>query len=113
MITESELIAVTRRFDLRELHQWIDMGLISPHRGEEGYLFDDLDVARVRLVCDLAFDMGLGHESLPVILNLLDQLHGTRHTLKALAAAVAEQPEEIRITITTRARHVLKGGGNE
>jgi chaperone modulatory protein CbpM len=85
------------------------MGLLSPHRDAAGYLFDDVDVARVHLVCDLSFDMGVGEESLPVILHLIDQLHGTRHTLKALTAAVAEQPDEIRVTITTRAHHVLRG----
>ncbi len=89
------------------------MGLLSPHRGDAGYLFDDVDIARVHLVCDLRYDMGVGEESLPVILNLIDQLHGTRHTLKALTAAIAEQPEEIRVTITTRARHVLKGPGGQ
>ena len=109
MISESELIAAIDRLEARVLHEWIEMGLLSPHRGDAGYLFDDVDIARVHLVCDLRYDMGLGEESLPVILNLVDQLHGTRHTLKALAAAISEQPEEIRVTITTRARHVLKG----
>jgi chaperone modulatory protein CbpM len=109
MIGERELIDAIGRLEARMLHDWIEMGLLSPHRGSAGYLFDDADVARIHLVCDLRFDMGVGEESLPVILSLVDQLHGTRHTLKALAAAIAEQPEEIRVTITTRAQGVLKG----
>jgi chaperone modulatory protein CbpM len=109
MISESELIAAIGRLEARVLHEWIEMGLLSPHRDAAGFLFDDVDVARVHLVCDLSFDMGVGEESLPVILHLIDQLHGTRHTLKALTAAVAEQPDEIRVTITTRAHHVLRG----
>jgi chaperone modulatory protein CbpM len=113
MISESELIAAIGRLEVRVLHEWIEMGLLAPHRDAGGYLFDDADIARVNLVCDLSFDMGVGEESLPVILHLIDQLHGTRHTLKALTAALAEQPEEIRVTITTRARHVLRGTGSE
>ena len=69
MISESELIAVTRRLEVRVLHEWIDMGLVSPLRGEAGYLFDEVDIARVHLVCDLSFDMGVGEESLPIILS--------------------------------------------
>jgi chaperone modulatory protein CbpM len=113
MINESELIAAIGRLEASLLHEWIETGLLSPHRSDAGYLFDEADVARVHLVCDLRFDMGLGEESLPVILHLIDQLHGTRHTLKALSAAVAEQPDEIRITITARAHHVLKGPRTE
>ncbi len=107
MIDETELISVTRRLEVRVLHQWIDMGLVTPRRGETGYLFDDLDVARVNLVCDLCFDMGVGQESLPIILSLIDQLHRTRHSLRALAAAIESQPEGVRLEITGRAQRTL------
>jgi chaperone modulatory protein CbpM len=107
MISERDLVAAIDRLREDALRHWIDLGLLSPHKGDSGYLFDDAEVARVHLVCDLCFDMGVGEESLPVIMHLIDQLHDTRHTLKALTSAIAEQPDEIRVTITTRARHVL------
>jgi chaperone modulatory protein CbpM len=113
MISERELIAATGRLEVHLLHEWIEMGLVAAHRGEAGYLFEEVDVARVHLVCDLCFDMGLDRESLPVVLSLLDQLHSTRHSLKALAAAVAEQPDEIRTAIESRARRVLGGSGDD
>src|SRR5262245_50614265 len=107
MIKEAELIAVTRRLEVRVLHEWIDMGLVTPQRGAAGYLFDEMDVARVNLVCDLCFDLGVGEESLPIILSLIDQLHRTRHSLKALASAIESQPEAVKSEITGKARRAL------
>ena len=109
MITEQELIARMSRLEAEALHQWIDLGLVAPHRDAGGYVFDDQDEARVALVCDLHYGMGCENESLPVILRLIDQLHRTRHSLRAITSAVAEQPEEIRVAITTRTRIVLGG----
>ncbi len=107
MIDETELIAVTRRLEVRVLHEWIDMGLVTPQRGEAGYLFDEMDVARVNLVCDLSFDMGVGQESLPIILSLIDQLHRARHSLRAFAAAIEAQPESVKVEIKGAARRTL------
>jgi len=113
MITEQQLIARMARLKTETLHHWIELGLVTPHRNTSGFVFDDLDEARVALVCDLHYGMGCEHESLPVILRLVDQLHQTRHSLRAITAAVAEQPDEIRIAITTRTRVVLGGNTDE
>lgn len=107
MITEIELIRQAGCLAASELHDWIDAGLLKPIRDESGYLFDDLDQARVALICDLHYHMGLGAESLPVILSLIDQLHETRHSLRAMSTAVSEQPDEIRISITSRVKVML------
>jgi len=113
MISESELIGRIGRLEIRVLYEWIEMGLVAPHRSEAGYLFDEADVARINLVCDLSFDMGVGHESLPIILSLIDQLHRTRHSLRALADAIAEQPEDVKSLITARAQRTLTGREDE
>lgn len=107
MIDETELIKRMRCLEADVLHEWIDAGLIEPRREAEGCVFDAIDEARVALVCDLHYRMGLGHDSLPVILSLIDQLHHTRHSLRAIASAVAEQPDEVKMAITTRTRIVL------
>lgn len=110
MIRESELIARIGRLEIEVLRQWVDLGIIEPRRDERGYVFDAVDVARVHLVCDLHYDMGLGHESLPTILSLVDQLHKTRHSLRALSAAVAEQSEDVKVVIRARTLFALKRG---
>lgn len=102
MIRERELISQYMHLEQRVLLTWIEEGVIAPHRDDEGYLFDRVDEARVALACDLHFRMGLDHASLPVIMSLIDQLHDARHHLRALARAVAEQPEAIQQEITRR-----------
>ena len=110
MISERQLIERMQRLKADVLHHWIEQGLIEPHRDASGYLFDDIDEARIALVCDLHYGMGLEHESLPVILSLVDQLHQTRHSLRAITTAVSEQPDEVRVAITSRTRIVLGRG---
>jgi chaperone modulatory protein CbpM len=107
MKTDRELIAEIAALKAEMLREWIDMGLVSPQQRGQEYLFDATDVARVHLACDLCFDMGFCNETLPVVLSLIDQLHGTRHALKALTAAVAEQPHHVRTVIASRTRLVL------
>ena len=42
---------------------------------EEAQFLDDEDVARIQLIWDLRNDFGVNDESMPIILNLLDQLN--------------------------------------
>jgi chaperone modulatory protein CbpM len=102
MIRERELIAQFTYLKRQVLLTWIEEGVIAPHRDEEGYLFDQVDESRVALACDLHYRMGLDHASLPLIMSLIDQLHDARHHLRALARAVAEQPEAVQQEITLR-----------
>jgi chaperone modulatory protein CbpM len=102
MIRENELIAQFEYLERQVLLTWIEEGVVAPHRDEEGYLFDRIDESRVALACDLHYRMGLEHASLPVILSLIDQLHDSRHRLRALTGAVAEQPEAVQQEITSR-----------
>jgi chaperone modulatory protein CbpM len=44
-------------------------------------LFDDEDIARINLICELRNDLGVNDEAIPVILSLLDQLHHLRATV--------------------------------
>ena len=102
MIRETQLIAQFTHLEQHVLLAWIEEGVIAPQRDEAGYLFDRVDESRVALACDLHYRMGLDHASLPVILSLIDQLHDTRHHLRTLTRAVAEQPEDVQQEITRR-----------
>lgn len=99
MLDEREVVATVRRVQLRELRLWVREGWVRPSRGESGPVFDDLDVARIRLVCDLRKEMSLPTDTIPVVLSLLDQVHGLRRELRHLAEAIDEQPEETRRAI--------------
>ncbi len=96
MLYERDVVAAVRRIELRELRLWVEMGWVKPAIGESGPVFDELDVARIRLVCDLRKDMVLPTDAVPVVLSLLDQIHGLRRELRGLAGAVDAQPAQIR-----------------
>ena len=95
-LTEHQVIAKVETLSLRQLRVWVRRGWVVPCHSEEGPLFDEVDVARLRLVCQLKQDMAIGEEALPVVLSLMDQLHGLRRELKALARAVEDAPDEAR-----------------
>jgi chaperone modulatory protein CbpM len=92
MLHERDVVARVRRLHLQELRLWVRMGWVRPAESDNGPLFDDLDVARIRLVCDLRKDMSLPTDAVPVVLSLLDQIHGLRRELRGLAEAVDVQP---------------------
>ncbi len=111
MISEQELLARLAPLDIECLHHWIELGLVEPHREAGGYVFDEVDESRIALVLRSSLQHGARARDLPVVLSLVDQLHQTRHSLRAITTAVSEQPDEIRVQITSRTRIVLGRGG--
>ncbi|MEN8888261.1 MAG: chaperone modulator CbpM [Celeribacter marinus] len=99
MLGERDVVATVQRVALRDLRLWVREGWVKPAESERGPVFDDLDIARVRLLCDLRKDMSLPSEAVPVVLSLLDQIHGLRRELRDLAGAVDTQPDDIRYAI--------------
>ncbi len=104
MITETEVAARFTRLDAHVLEHWIAVGWVKPRRGGEGFLFDDADIARTHLLCDLRYDMELRDEEVTMVLSLIDQLHSARALLKAMTSAVHSQPDEIREAIIATVR---------
>jgi chaperone modulatory protein CbpM len=99
MMALEQVLATVGRLDRRELTVWIERRWVRPRHEAGGYLFTDLDVARVTLICDMRHDMAIDDEAMPVILGLLDQVYGMRARLRHLVDAVAAQPEEVRLAI--------------
>jgi chaperone modulatory protein CbpM len=71
-----------------DLLLWIEQRWVLPARGEQGFLFDDVDVARARLIRELRTDLMVNEEAIPVVLSLLDQIHSLRRTLARVNAAI-------------------------
>ncbi|HEY1932726.1 MAG TPA: chaperone modulator CbpM [Acetobacteraceae bacterium] len=82
-----------------ELTAWIERGWILPDSAESGWVFHEIDVARVRLIYDLRRDMDVGEDTMPVVLSLLDQVYELRGRLRAVLRAVETQPEAVRAAI--------------
>ena len=111
-LTEQMVLAEIRRLTRRELDLWVREGWVRPRVGEAGSIFDELDVARLRLLCDLRKDMALPADAVPVVLTLIDRLHQTRRDLRVLVEALDEQPEELRRAVAARLRKRAAGSAH-
>jgi chaperone modulatory protein CbpM len=107
MMTDAELCALIGRLDLETLRDWVESGLVHGTGGET-LNFDDADVARVRLICELRYDMDVEEASLPLVMSLMDQLYDLRRSVRAISAAISEEPGEVRLRITSLARRHLR-----
>jgi len=103
---ELEVIEQVGMLTLTELRLWVSEGWVTP---EEDHSFAEIDVARVRLVCQLRRDMNVNEDAVPVVLSLLDQLHGLRNELRSLTRALEEQPEEVRRRVASAYRKRVLG----
>ena len=99
MIGEHELIESVAGLETDALQRWIGFGWIRPQVDGDELHFDVTDVARVRLICDLHYELRIEESSLSVVLSLMDQLYEVRRNLRSLASAVDAQPIEIRLAI--------------
>ena len=103
-IDERTVVARIEGLTLRELRLWVKEGWVRPAQSERGPVFDDLDVARLRLLCDLRKDMALPTDVMPTVLTLIDHLHRTRRELRRITEALDEQPTEVRRAVIAAVR---------
>lgn len=103
-LTEQMVLTRIRRLTRRDLQHWIREGWVRPAMGATEPVFDEIDVARLRLLCDLRKDMALPADTVPVVLTLIDRLHETRRELRLLVEAVGDQPEDVRRAVISRLR---------
>jgi len=99
---ESEIVTIVRGISRRRLRAWVKRGLVAPLSGDGEYLFDEVDLARLRLLGTIREEMGVGESDLPLVVSLLDQVYGLRRQLRRLLEAVGELPEEQRRRILER-----------
>ncbi len=92
--------------DLRadELHGWVDRGWVRPDGTLPDWVFQEIDVARVRLIHDFRHAMDVAEETMPLVLSLLDQVYTLRGQMRAVARAVENQPEPVRAAIVAALR---------
>ncbi|MFL6795788.1 MAG: hypothetical protein ACJ8F3_00075 [Xanthobacteraceae bacterium] len=88
---------VAARLEVQTLEMWIEGGWLVP-RADEAQRFSEVDLARVQLIRDLA-QLGVNDDAIPVVLDLVDQLHGLRSSLRNLLSAIQTQPESARLEI--------------
>jgi chaperone modulatory protein CbpM len=73
----------------RVLNTWVEVGWLTPEReSDDGY--SEIDIARAGLIRDLQ-RMGVNDDSMVIILNLIDQVHGLRRVARTLLAQAVVQ----------------------
>jgi chaperone modulatory protein CbpM len=82
-----------QRLDSRMIEAWVEAGWLVPQQHPAGKPLSDLDLARANLIQDLR-DLGVNDDSIPIILDLVDQLHGLRHLVRGLLSEVKAQRRE-------------------
>ncbi len=92
------------RIDAAVLTTWVEAGWLAPARDETAEDFSETDLARACLIRDLQHDMGVNEEAIPIILDLIDQVHGLRRKLREVATAVCVQPDDLRTRIVAEIR---------
>lgn len=118
MATLDEVLARFPDLDRLEVERWITRRWVRPDPIEgDGWVFEEIDIARVRLIHDLRVACDVPADVLPMMLSLIDQLYETRGRLDAVLHALAGQPAAVRevvreaLTEETRGPAPRKGSG--
>ena len=90
-----------------EITRWVELTWLRPDGSPGGWVFHDVDIARVRLIAELR-GLQMDDEAMPVVLSLLDQLYAARRRMRLLQQAVDETaPDAVR----DRLRMLLESAG--
>lgn len=73
------------------LELWIEQEWLVPEETPTGLHFQDIDVARVRLIRELQSGIGANDAGIDVILHLMDQLHGMRRAMAEMRRDMGEK----------------------
>ena len=101
MLTERDIVARVQHVTVTRLRVWVRQGWIRP-AAKEAQGFSEADMARAALIRDLEDKLGFDEDQVPVLLNLIDQIHGLRAELKTMLDALDDLPEEVRATVKMR-----------
>src|ERR1700731_5216469 len=92
---ETREFILQSRLDAQALEAGVEAGWLLPRQHGATRDFSEVDLARAQLIQDLG-RLGANDEAIPVILDLIDQVHGLRRTLRDLLSAIHAQPEATR-----------------
>lgn len=98
MITLVAVTELVRGVDVETLQVWIAQDWVRPRRLSGEPVFEEIDVARVRLIVELRDELEVGEPAIPVVLSLLDQLHATRAHMRRVVEALEAAGQEARVS---------------
>lgn len=101
-LSETEVVARVDGMTVARLRTYVAAHCLAPTEREGRLAFVEADVARARLLAELADDFGMDEDAAGMVVSLIDQIHGLRHRLRGLGAALADEPDEVRARIRAR-----------
>ena len=90
------LTEIDHLIDRAVLEDFIARGWVCPLRDQTDYVFEDIDISRIRLVCELHIDMKFAFDTVDLILSLVDQLYESRSRFDRITKALEGQPKDVR-----------------
>jgi chaperone modulatory protein CbpM len=108
MLSEQDIVARVQHLTVTRLRVWVRQGFIKP-ADETAQSFSEADLARAALISNLEDELGFSEEDVPVLLNLIDQIHGLRSELFGLLEAFDELPPDVRTTVKMRIEQRRRG----
>lgn len=87
-----------------ELLAWVQRGWVRPQGVDPDWVFQEIDIARIRLIHDFRHAMAVSEETMPLVLSLLDQVYTLRGQMRAVAKAIETQSEPVRTAILAAIR---------
>jgi chaperone modulatory protein CbpM len=109
MLSERDLLTRVQSLTVTRLKVWVAQGWIKP-AGQPAQSYSEADLARAALICNLEDELGFDEEDVPVLLSLIDQIHGLRAELKSLLGALDDLPPDLRATVRMRITRNREGG---
>ncbi|MCU9838950.1 hypothetical protein OEZ49_14325 [Ruegeria sp. WL0004] len=100
--SESEVIARVSRLTEGRLVEYCAAHIVIPAQTETGPMYQEIDIARLELACDLHDQYEAEPETIGLMISLIDQLHGLRAEMRGLVQALNAQPDEVRRDIANR-----------
>lgn len=94
--SETEVITAINNLTRSRLTRFVQAEIVVPVQSSSGPRFGDIDLARLKLLCELSDDFDLDEDSLAVIISLIDQLHTARSDLRSLLTALEDETEDVR-----------------
>jgi chaperone modulatory protein CbpM len=108
MTTLDELLRQHGRLTTVHVQRWVARGLLRPSGDAEAWSFEEIDVARARLLAELADELGFDDEAVDTVVALVDQVHTLRRQLDLLGHAIAEQPDTTRESIAQALKRLAR-----
>jgi chaperone modulatory protein CbpM len=89
---------------LARLRTFVAVGCVRPTAIGGREHFTEADLARIELLCLLQDEFHISADGLPVVMHLIDQIHGLRGALRAISSAIDAQPPGVRDDIARTLR---------